>query len=95
MHRVAMLCTTSEPLSRTVSLVYYSFRSERNADPLALANWMPGEIPHTLRPCLKANQGAIKLTLQRVRFERSGSNYIIRRKNPDHDISTVPPEHYR
>ncbi|KAK0890522.1 hypothetical protein LTR91_016483 [Friedmanniomyces endolithicus] len=58
-------------------------------------NWMPGEIPHTLRPCLKANQGAIKLTLQRVRFERSGSNYIIRRKNPDHDISTVPPEHYR
>ncbi|KAK0253540.1 hypothetical protein B0A54_16128 [Friedmanniomyces endolithicus] len=55
----------------------------------------PGAAPHTLRPCLKANQGAIKVTLQRVTFKRSGSNYIIRRKNPDHDISTVPPECYR
>ncbi|KAK1080536.1 hypothetical protein LTR33_005466 [Friedmanniomyces endolithicus] len=53
------------------------------------------EVPHTLRPCPNANQGTIKLTLQRVTFKRSGSNYIIRRKNPDHDISTVPPECYR
>ncbi|KAK0933046.1 hypothetical protein LTR29_015358 [Friedmanniomyces endolithicus] len=58
-------------------------------------NQTPGTAPHTLRPCLNANQGAIRLTLQRVNFKRSGSNYIIRRKNPDHDISTVPPEHYR
>ncbi|KAK0934015.1 hypothetical protein LTR48_001428 [Friedmanniomyces endolithicus] len=63
--------------------------------PQPNANRKLGEVPHTLRPCLKANQGAIKVTLQRVNFKRSGSNYIIRRKNPDHDISTVPPECYR
>ncbi|KAK1066090.1 hypothetical protein LTR74_007481 [Friedmanniomyces endolithicus] len=55
----------------------------------------PGAAPRTLRPCPNANQGAIKLTVLRVNFKRSGSNYIIRRKNPDHDISTVPPECYR
>ncbi|KAK1059314.1 hypothetical protein LTR12_010033 [Friedmanniomyces endolithicus] len=77
-----------------------SFRRWNAAGRYALHNLRvpqpnPNWIPHTLPPCLKANQGAIKLTLQRVKFERSGSNYIIRRKNSEHDISTVPPECHR
>ncbi|KAK0251410.1 hypothetical protein B0A54_09340 [Friedmanniomyces endolithicus] len=63
--------------------------------PQANADQTSGVENYTLRPCLNANQGAIRLTLQRVNFKRSGSNYIIRRKNPDHDISTVPREYYR
>ncbi|KAK0303515.1 hypothetical protein LTR01_008070 [Friedmanniomyces endolithicus] len=65
------------------------------AEPFPPADQTSGVENYTLRPCLNANQGAIRLTLQRVNFKRSGSNYIIRRKNPDHDISTVPREYYR
>ncbi|KAK5676846.1 hypothetical protein LTS10_010610 [Elasticomyces elasticus] len=50
---------------------------------------------YQLRECFNGHLGAITITLQRVKFQKRCGNYIIRRSDPNHDISTVPPECHR
>ncbi|TKA79837.1 hypothetical protein B0A55_02781 [Friedmanniomyces simplex] len=72
-----------------------SLHPQLNADTPLIADHTPGGEPYSLRPCLNGHQGAITVTLQRVKFQRSSTNYIIRRSNTEHDMSTVPPECHR
>ncbi|KAK3111511.1 hypothetical protein LTR53_013164 [Teratosphaeriaceae sp. CCFEE 6253] len=65
------------------------------ATPEPSGHLRPGLPSYTIRRCANGHQGAITVTLQRVNDERRSGNYIIRRSDPSHDISTVPPEFYR
>ncbi|KAK3629940.1 hypothetical protein LTR56_008821 [Elasticomyces elasticus] len=48
-----------------------------------------------LRDCANGHYGAVTITIQRVKFEKRCTDYIIRRSYLDYDTSTIPPECYR